>query len=619
MCRTPPPAEVLLTRTDVLADALEWQRGAQAREDADIACSATLVCDGQWAVKFAAVSDGSCSTPTGVLLILHYVYTSQLGWALQRSHEADSGTTPLLGDGPCSSTPLTSTVALQLVPDEIITPSETLSPVAAQPACDGAWTITYAGPTEIRLREALFIKQEGSWILMEFSARTDRVNDAEACLDTVDGATVCTAVNGDRGLWNDVARHGAAWYFDTMATSLTAEGPMSVGACLAAVRTTFPHASGLEIDQEGICKPTYGEVHVYPTREPINYYDLFGWPYSRRAFTETAGKKCAFVPTSNCRGPADGICPTTAPSYCFQTNEIDRNVVVQLRDAHGIFSRESVGDPCGRRWDGVHCDDAGRIRHVQMGQLDGKLPQLITNLTSLHVLSVVPPVYNIDVYNIESANGTSGTLPDGIFSMPNLKRLSIYAKISGTLPDPIHCSSTLLQLAIQSGADYSSMAVAEAEVGAISGTIPESWEGCSEIRDFYFENSMVSGTLPAGLSRMSSIQTLFLSRNRFLQRGGIPTAWFGSMPHLRQLVIEESNVGGYLPELASEYPFPLLRRLEADSASLSGTLPNRLMDTRCDLESLRCHIHLELGDNQLSGTLPPAWGELDFTVTDQHG
>ena len=96
----------------------------------------------------------------------------------------------------------------------------------------------------------------------------------------------------------------------------------------------------------------------------------------------------------------------------------------------------------------------------------------------------------------------------------------------------------------------------------------------------------LNGTIPKELTALSYLEKLKLSKNRNLQ-GTVPFNFFFS-----------ADVSSSLLPTESQYPLsPKLKELDLSHTSLSGTLPNTMLDNLDELEKM------DLSYSRLSGTL----------------
>ena len=130
------------------------------------------------------------------------------------------------------------------------------------------------------------------------------------------------------------------------------------------------------------------------------------------------------------------------------------------------------------------------------------------------------------------------------------------------------------------------------------------WEGVMlgssppRVHVLHMPRSMLTGTLPPELARLSELRTLDLSGNYL--SGGISSE-LGQLSELTTLLMTGSYLSGSIPpELGS---LPNLEELDLGWNYLSGNIP-------AELGSLVSLEELNLGGNFLSGSIPPELGGL---------
>ena len=109
----------------------------------------------------------------------------------------------------------------------------------------------------------------------------------------------------------------------------------------------------------------------------------------------------------------------------------------------------------------------------------------------------------------------------------------------------------------------------------------------------YLDNNKLSGTIPAELGNLASLQWLFLGENEL--SGTIP-AELGDLTNLRLLHLHENKLSGAIP--AELGRLANLRYLFLHNNELTGSIPSWL-------GSLPELLELSLWSNELSGPIPP--------------
>lgn len=295
-------------------------------------------------------------------------------------------------------------------------------------------------------------------------------------------------------------------------------------------------------------------------------------------------------------------------------------------------------------WEGVACDISGRVTSVWLPSrgLIGSISPAITNLSHLSQLSL-------------SGNSLSGPLPDGIFmSLNQLKIIDLsFNRLSGTLPpsDKLPASIKSVNLSsnhfdgtvefsfLQPAANLVSFNISNNSFsGSIPsficnfsvsinsldfsdngfiGSIPEDLGNCSSLVSFRAGFNSLSGTLPDGIYRMSTLQELFLPSNKLY---GTISDDIVNLKNLRIMALYANAFTGLIP---SEIGRLLnLEQLHLHINKLEGSLPQSLMNcTRLrtlilrvnnftgdlsllDFSNLTQLVTIDLGNNNFIGRIP---------------
>ena len=118
--------------------------------------------------------------------------------------------------------------------------------------------------------------------------------------------------------------------------------------------------------------------------------------------------------------------------------------------------------------------------------------------------------------------------------------------------------------------------------------------GNEQVLFLYLGENNLRGGFPASVLQMTKLARLHLDRNRLT--GGLPLLGWRNLSDLKELVLDQNQLSGPIPprfgELAS------LEKLYVYENNLSGPIPPELGDLT-DL------IVLSIEENQLSGPIPP--------------
>jgi Leucine-rich repeat (LRR) protein len=201
------------------------------------------------------------------------------------------------------------------------------------------------------------------------------------------------------------------------------------------------------------------------------------------------------------------------------------------------------------------------------------LPSSISNLKKLEVLGLGKNHFNGPIPDFSGFNNLwwldladndfSGSIPQSVATLPNLKALLLNDNsLSGSIP-PMLWSRTTLELIRLDGNHE------------LTGTISTSIGSLTELKVLVLSNNKMSGTIPSSIGNLTKLKELNLGANQF--SGTIPTS-IGNLTELEQLVLGENQLTGAIPDEI-------------------GNLVN-------------IKYYLWLGNNQLSGSIPSTIGNL---------
>lgn len=322
---------------------------------------------------------------------------------------------------------------------------------------------------------------------------------------------------------------------------------------------------------------------------------------------------------------------------------------------------DTAADVC--TWDGISCggghvtqldlggdlmtgtfpdvlDDLPNLTLIDIGanQLSGAFPSTIGSLPSLQYLYFG----DVDKDNdwIDDNNFT-GAFPSGVFSdtnlivvvgsangaaaggnqfdsgnisnIGNLTHLTNfscqYCGLSGAIPSGISGAASLATLDLRNNSltsipselgSLTSLSTFWLANNSLAGSIPDTFQvGCS-LTLFVADHNQLTGSIPDSLRNCTALMWLHLGSNRL--SGSIPDI-FGNMNNFRSLDIGNQDAGyghltGSIP--ASLGTRTTLQALRVPNEALTGSLPANI-GTGGIWTNL---VHMQLGNNQLSGTLP---------------
>ncbi|KAH9295539.1 hypothetical protein KI387_039127, partial [Taxus chinensis] len=251
-----------------------------------------------------------------------------------------------------------------------------------------------------------------------------------------------------------------------------------------------------------------------------------------------------------------------------------------------------------------------RLRKLRLSKnrLEGSVPSTLSHCRSLKTLSVF-------------RNRLSGTIPSEIGLLTGLEMLWLSDnKLSGTIPPSIgNCSSlTVLSLGFN----------------RLGGSIPAELGMLSQLDTLRLRHNHLTGQIPSSISNCTLLQDLQLHDNHLT--GHIPSEFGASLSRLQMLLLWGNRLGGRIPsslgnctqlevidlkvnQLNGTVPMELgqivnLKRLFLGTNKLvSGSTTGLLILSALTNCSLLEQIHL--GENELTGTLPPSVDQLSSKLS----
>ena len=132
----------------------------------------------------------------------------------------------------------------------------------------------------------------------------------------------------------------------------------------------------------------------------------------------------------------------------------------------------------------------------------------------------------------------------------------------------------------------------------LSGTIPAGLGQLTSLQYLDLDTNKLTGTIPSELGQLTNLEYLYLNGNQLT--GTIP-AELGQLTNLWLLYLSDNQLTGTIPDELIQ--LTRLRWLDLSHNQLTGTIPP-------ELEQLTFLQFLDLGQNQFSGTIPPELGQL---------
>ncbi|KAJ9683642.1 hypothetical protein PVL29_019283 [Vitis rotundifolia] len=275
-------------------------------------------------------------------------------------------------------------------------------------------------------------------------------------------------------------------------------------------------------------------------------------------------------------------------------------------------------------WDGVSCNDAGRVTRIalygsgkELGELsklefssfpslvmlwlddcglNGSIPHQIGTLTQLTFLSLSMnnltgelPLSLANLPQLESlyldSNRLHGSIPLQIGKMKNLEWLYLsYNELHGPIPPEIGKLKNLNMLNL----NYNNL----------TGVIPSSFGNLTNLTYLYFYGNQMSGFIPPQIGKMKNLKSLNLGYNNLI--GVIPSS-FGNLTNLIYLNLRSNQISGFIP-LEIGYLLDL-SYLDLSVNQISGFIPEEIVN-------LKKLGYLDMSNNLISGKIPSQLGNL---------
>ncbi|CAH9105299.1 unnamed protein product [Cuscuta epithymum] len=197
-----------------------------------------------------------------------------------------------------------------------------------------------------------------------------------------------------------------------------------------------------------------------------------------------------------------------------------------------------------------------------------------------------PLLQTLDLSN----NQFNGTIPPTLSNPSNLYRFNLsFNALSGSIPVSLTQSSSLVFLSLHQN--------------NLSGSIPDTWGGSSnssnKLQTLTLDHNLLSGRIPASLSRLGLVEEINLSHNQI--SGTIPDELGSHLSRLLVLDLSHNAISGGFPSTFSK--LTALKTLNLNNNKLTGQLP-------VNIGNLSGLILLDLSKNNLSGEIPDSIGSL---------
>lgn len=244
------------------------------------------------------------------------------------------------------------------------------------------------------------------------------------------------------------------------------------------------------------------------------------------------------------------------------------------------------------------------VLRLRTNNLTGTIPPSLGNLSNILLLDL-------------AHNSLSGLIPTSLARIRVLQILHLgFNNLSGTIPHSLYNMSTMIFLSLSNN--------------QLTGTLPP--DMCDSFRNLQYlllYNNTLNGQIPASISNCSALTTFQIVNNRL--RGLIPFS-IGTLQNIKFLDLSYNMLEAKQP---SHWGFfyaltncTMLQWLDLGSNQLEGTLPNAISNISINIYYMGLYLNpisgsipegigkltnlntLLLGDTFLSGTMPDKIGDL---------
>ena len=216
------------------------------------------------------------------------------------------------------------------------------------------------------------------------------------------------------------------------------------------------------------------------------------------------------------------------------------------------------------------------LKTTAQNNLIGKLPE------EIHVLD------HLEVLTLKFNSGLTGTIPEGLSRMENLRLLSLqWCDLTGTLPAWIGNANGLEYLALGNN--------------RFTGTVPTEIAELTNLELLALDDNDMAANIEL-FHNLPNLKSLYLEDNRI--SGTISDALMASWKNLRELDLSGNNIGGELPANFFNHNNQV-QVIDLHGNNIGGTFPEITGATKIELE------FLALQDNKIIGTIPDSIINLD--------
>lgn len=248
-----------------------------------------------------------------------------------------------------------------------------------------------------------------------------------------------------------------------------------------------------------------------------------------------------------------------------------------------------------KNWYGIKTaiiDGEERVTDVRLGgnRLSGFIPKEIGDLTALRTL------------NLSENYKLGGTIPDELYNLRHLEVWKMrFSDVHGSLSPKIGNLTKIDSLDLW-GAPWDLTQlnyVTKDERTLLSGTIPAEIGKLTNATYIVLGRNKFTGEIPNELGNLTNLTYLDIAGCKL--SGKLPET-LGNLKSLSTLFVSENELSGELPSQMGE--MANLREFYADENKLTGTIPS-------SFANLKKLLRLALNDNQLSGQLPDVVGQIE--------
>ncbi|CAO2835275.1 unnamed protein product [Amaranthus hypochondriacus] len=290
--------------------------------------------------------------------------------------------------------------------------------------------------------------------------------------------------------------------------------------------------------------------------------------------------------------------PTACQIDSLETLDVSKNLLNNIPDDFFAGCGQiSVLKSVNFSWNRV----SGALPSFQNGFTSLETLDLSQNLLSGEITQKLNALVGLRSLNL-SSNQLTGTIPINLGKFKGLQQLQLSNnKFQGTIPEEL--------------ADFGNLTSLDLGLNRLHGSIPFRIMQLPKLEVIVVSANNLSGEVPNNFPR--SLQRFAANLNNF--HGGIPS---GISKFLRNLDLSYNNLNGKIPDdLLSQ---PNLQTVDLSHNSLVGNIPESLSSSlirlrlgsnllqgsilRINFGALINMVYLELEDNGLTGTVPPALG-----------